>query len=172
MDTFEAIKRRHSYRGDFTDAAVPREDLTKIVQAGIQAASGLNEQTTSFVIVDDPDLLAETVRILDRPPCPTAKAMIFCVVDPRPTYEGVSFHVEDCSAAVENMLLAVTALGYATVWIQGVLCDKARGARLGELLGVSGNLSIRVALPLGVAAEPGRQKEKLAFDRRARFNGV
>lgn len=172
MDTFEAIRRRYSYRGDFTDAAVPREDLVKIVQAGIQAASGLNEQTTSFVIVDDPNLLAETVHVLDRPPCPTAKAMIFCVVDPRPTYEGISFHVEDCSAAVENMLLAVAALGYATVWIQGIFRDEAVVARLGELLGVPGNLSIRVALPLGVAAEPGQQKEKLAFDRRARFNRV
>lgn len=54
MDLFEAVARRHSYRGPYTDQPVPREDLRKIVQAGIQAPSGRNEQTTSFVIIDDP----------------------------------------------------------------------------------------------------------------------
>ncbi|MHC4951653.1 MAG: nitroreductase family protein, partial [Planctomycetota bacterium] len=54
MDLFEAIKKRHCYRGGFTDAAVSREDLTKIVQAGLEAPSGKNCQTTRFVIVDDP----------------------------------------------------------------------------------------------------------------------
>ena len=55
MEVFEAFARRYSYRGPFTDAPVPREDLRKIVQAGIQAPSGKNEQVVSFVIVDDPD---------------------------------------------------------------------------------------------------------------------
>ena len=33
MEVFEAITKRHSYRGDFTDAPVPRENLVKIVLA-------------------------------------------------------------------------------------------------------------------------------------------
>ena len=53
MDVFEAIAKRHSYRGPFRDRAVPRADLERIVQAGLQAPSGKNAQTTSFVIVDD-----------------------------------------------------------------------------------------------------------------------
>ncbi|RMG04478.1 MAG: nitroreductase, partial [Planctomycetota bacterium] len=72
MDVFEAIRRRHSYRGPFTDAPVPREDLRKIVEAGIRAPSGKNEQTTSFVIVDDPALLEQAKQIIDRPVCATA----------------------------------------------------------------------------------------------------
>ena len=40
MDVFEAIARRYSYRGAFTDQPVPRDDLRKIVQAGIQALLG------------------------------------------------------------------------------------------------------------------------------------
>src|SRR3989339_740425 len=81
MYLFEVIATRHSYREGFTDNRVPREDLKKIVQAGIQAPSGKNEQTTSFVIIDDPKLLAEVATIVDRPACNTAKAMIACVVD-------------------------------------------------------------------------------------------
>ena len=63
MDLFEAIERRYSYRGEFTDAPVGREDLEKIVRAGIRAPSGKNEQVTSFVIVDDPQLLEQIAEI-------------------------------------------------------------------------------------------------------------
>ena len=170
MDLFEAIAKRYSYRGAFTDTPVPREDLVKIVQAGIQAPSANNEQVVSFVIVDDPKLLAQIAQILDRPSCNTARAMIACVADPRPIFGGVSFAAEDCAASVENMLLAITALGYATVWLDGVLRRGNNAQRIGKLLGVPPGLTLRVLLPLGVAAEPGTQKEKLPFDRRAWFN--
>jgi len=175
MDIFEAISKRYSYRGDFTDAPVPRDDLIKIVRAGIHAPSGKNEQTTSFVIVDDPDLLAQIAQIVDKPVCNTAKAMIACVIDPRPVLGTISFAVEDCAAAVENMLLAVTALGYATVWLDGVLRVEDKAARISRLLGVPEDKAVRILLPLGVAAKPGTQKEKLPFERRAwfsRYGGV
>lgn len=170
MEVFEAIAKRHSYRGDFTDAPVPREDLLKTVLAGIHAPSGKNEQTTSFVIVDDPDLLRQITQIVDKPVCKTAKAMIVCVIDPRPVLGNLSFAVEDCAAAVENMLLAITALGYATVWLDGVLRKDDLAARIGRLLGVPEGRSVRILLPLGVPVEPGTQKEKLPFEKRAWFN--
>ena len=170
MDVFQAIANRYSYRGDFTNRAVPREDLRKIVQAGIQAPSGKNEQTTSFVIVDDPALLRRMAELINRPVCNTAPAMIACVIDPRPVFGKTSFAVEDCAAAVQNMLLAVTALGYATVWLDGALRQDDVAARLGRLLGVPPGRTVRILLPLGIAAEPGSQKEKLPFDERAWFN--
>jgi len=170
MDVFEAIAKRYSYRGEFVDRPVPREDLRKIVRAGIQAPSGKNEQTTSFVIVDDPDLLRQVAEVVNRPVCDTARAMIACVIDPRPVFGDISFAVEDCAAAVENMLLAITALGYATVWLDGALRADEIAARVGRLLGVPPGRSVRILLPLGVAVEPGAQKEKLPFGQRAWFN--
>lgn len=170
MDVFEAIAKRHSYRGYFLTDPVPRADLERIVQAGIQAPSGKNEQVVSFVIVDDPGLLKQITQILDKPVCHTARAMIACVVDPRPVHEGVSFAVEDCSASVENMLLAITASGYATVWLDYALRENNNGAKIGALLGVPEDKSIRILLPLGVPVEPCPQREKLPFDRRAWFN--
>jgi len=170
MDLFDAVAKRYSYRGNFTDAPVPREDLVKIVLAGIRAPSGKNEQTTSFVVVDDPDILRQIAEIVKRPMCNSAKAMIACVIDPRPVLNDLSFAVEDCAAAVENMLLAITALGYATVWLDGVLRFDDIAARLAKLLGVPEGKALRILLPLGVAAEPGTQKEKLPFEQRAWFN--
>lgn len=170
MDLFEAIQKRYCYRGEFTDAKVPRADLQKIVQAGIQAPSACNEQVASFVIVDDPELLAAIAKIVNRPVCNTAKAMIVCIVDPRPVYQGKSFPKEDCAAAVENMFLALTALGYASVWLDGVLRVDDVAARIAKLLGVPAGLHVQVLLPLGVAATPGTQRERLPFERRAWFN--
>jgi nitroreductase len=170
MDLFEAVDKRHSYRGEFTDATIPRDDLRLIVQAGIQAPSAKNEQVASFVIVDNPQLLSQIAEVVERPVCNTAKAMIVCVADPRPVLGDLSFAAEDCAAAVENILLAVTALGYATVWLDGVLRVEDKAARIAGLLGVPEGKSVRILLPLGVAAEPGTQKEKLPFHQRAWFN--
>jgi nitroreductase len=170
MDVFEAIEKRHSYRGPFTDAPVPREDLVKIAQAGIRAANACNAQIATFVIVDDPELLEQIAAVLDRTVCKTAKAMIACVEDPRPVYKGIAFTAEDCASSVANMLLAVTALGYATVWFDGILRRDKIAERLNTLLGVPADKNVRILLPIGVPAEPKKQMEKLPFGQRAWFN--
>ncbi len=170
MDIFEAIAKRYSYRGEFGDTPVPQSDLEKIVQAGIQAPSGRNEQVVSFVIIDDAKLLAQISQIIVKPVCATARSMIVCVIDPRPVYNGISFAAEDCAAAVENMLLAITALGYASVWLDGVLRLENRAARIGELIEIPADKTVRIVLPIGVPTQPGSQKEKLPFNQRTWFN--
>jgi len=170
MEFFETITKRYSHREEFTAAPVPREDLVKIVLAGMRAPSAKNDQVTSFVIVDDPEQLQAVAKVLDRPVCYSAKAIIVCVTDPRPVFQGVSFAVEDCAAAVENMLLAITALGYASVWVQGCLRLGDTAERLGRLLGVPDGHQVQIALPVGVPAKRGAQAERMPFERRASFN--
>ena len=170
MDVFEAIEQRHSYRGGFKEAAIPREHLERIVLAGIRAPSGVDGQTTTFVIADEPAVLARVAEVLDRQVVREARALIACVVDHRPVLRDQSFGVEDCAAAVENMLLAITALGYATVWLDGALRGEGRGRRVADILGVPAHLELRVVLPLGVPRTAGAQKEKKPFAERAWFN--
>ncbi len=169
MDIFDAIAKRHSYRGEFLDTPIPPEDLRKIVDAGIHAPSGKNEQTTSFVIVDDPEVLKQLAAIVNRPVCNTAKAMIVCVVDPRPILGDISFAVEDCAAAVENMLLATTALGYASVWLDGVLRFDNIAARVAQRL-PSPAPSVRISSPSARPQGVGLSKAQVSFERRAWFN--
>ena len=173
MELFEAIAKRHSYRGSFAQTPVGREALQKIVQAGLQAPSGKNEQTTRFVIVDDAELLAKIGQMegANKAVC-QAKALIACVIDRQPeaTYEGFSFAVEDCAAAVENVLLAVTALGYATVWIDGWLRVAGRADQIGKLLGVPTEKVVRVILPIGTPTQDYKQPAKMPFEQRAWFN--
>jgi hypothetical protein len=64
----------------------------------------------------------------------------------------------------------VTALGYATVWIDGWLRVENRAATIGKMLGLPAGKIIRVLLPIGVPAETWPQKEKKPFEQRAWFN--
>jgi nitroreductase len=168
MELFEAIAKRHSYRGPFLDQPVPREDLQRIVQAGIQAPSGCNAQTTTFVIVDDPAILAEIYAVLGKEPAPPA--LIACIAYPVCSFQDMHFELEDCAAATENILLAVTALGYATVWLDGMLRMDGKGERIGQILGVPEGRQVQILLPLGVPAKTWQQREKLPFAERAWFN--
>ena len=173
MEFFDTVVNRHSYRGPFLDQAVDPDDLCKIVQAGLDAPSGKNEQTTSFVIVNDPDLVSEIA-----PMHPTnkaflqAKAFIVCLIDaePEPIYAGYHFQVEDCSAAVQNMLLAVTALGYAAVWIDGWLRVNGHAEAIGQLVGAPNDKVVRIILPIGVPKYAPRGPEKKPLEQRAWFN--
>lgn len=170
MDLFEAIAARHSYRGAFLDKKIPRADLEKIVLAGIQAPSGCNAQTTSFVIVDDPSLMAKIADLVPRPVVSGAKAVIVCLMETRPVFKCMTFGIEDCAAATENMLLAITALGYATVWLDGVVREDSRAQQLATLLGVPAGKEVRIVLPIGVPKEKCLQRERLPFNERAWFN--
>lgn len=173
MDLFETITRRHSYRAGFKNAPIPRSDLQKIVQAGLDAPSGKNGQTTSFVIVDEPSIVAQIAPMHTASKAfQQARAFIACVIDktPEAIYEGMSFQVEDCAAAVENMLLAITALGYASVWIDGWLRVENRNTKIGDILGVPQNKIVRIILPIGIPSEAYPSPAKKPFAQRAWFN--
>ncbi len=173
MELIDALRMRHSYRGEFRREPIPSDHLEQIVEAGLLAPSGKNLQTTRFVIVDDPELL-DRVRALapDRAGFRSCAAMIVCLIDrePEAVYGPHHFQIEDCAAAVENMLLVVTALGYATVWTDGFLRVENRAQRIAGFIGAPEGKEVRVVLPLGVPVESCSQPEKLPFDQRAWFN--
>ncbi|MGE4286124.1 MAG: nitroreductase family protein [Phycisphaerae bacterium] len=173
MDFFDTVKNRHSYRGNFTDQKVSREQLEKIVLAGTLAPSGCNAQTTRFVVVDEPEIVAKIQAIPGGGAsfC-TASAYIVCFVDVEPgkVYGGMEFQAEDCAAAVENMLLAITAQGLASVWIDGWLRRESRNRQICDILGAPESKIARVILPIGYAAEAFDLREKMAFEERVGFN--
>ena len=168
----DLIMRRRSYRGKYRPDPVPREDLVRIMEAGLAAPSGCNKQTASLIAVDDPAVLEKLRKVIDPPVGCTAPAMI-CVLTQRIfAYRDRCFHVQDYSAAIENMLLAAVALGYQSCWFEGHITDEDRiGRKMADLLGVPDDYELVCFLPVGVAeSEPGTPRKK-SFDERAWFNG-
>ena len=172
MNTFEAINARHSYRGSYKPVTVPREDLVKIVNAGLAAPSGCNKQTTSLIAVDDPELMEKILGVIDPPVAKGAPAAI-CVLTQRIfAYRDKCYSVQDYSAAIENMLLTIVELGYQSCWFEGHITDEDKiGAKIAQILNVPDDYDLVCFLPVGIAdGEPVLPKKK-AFEDRAWFNG-
>ena len=172
MNIFDTLSGRYSYRGGYQSTPVPRDDLEKIMQAGLDAPSGCNKQTTSLIAVDDPALLAKLHAVIDPPMGETAPAMICVLTRKVIAYRDRTFYVQDYSAAIQNMLLAIHALGYASCWIEGHITDVDRiGDKMAAILGVPADYELVAFLPVGIPAEDSKRVQKKAFEDRAWFNG-
>ena len=170
MELMEAIRARKRYRNQFEDTPVPRNDLREILEAGVAAPSGCNMQTTQFIGVDDPVLVKRLAEIYGKEWALTAPAAILVLTKETMSPSGVSYHIHDYSAAMENLLLAITAKGYASVWVEGQIRGE-RARERGRLLGVPEELTVAVYLPVGVPAKPMAEAVKKPFEERAWFNG-
>ena len=171
MNVLEAIQCRHSYRGTYKNIPVPREDLRKILQAGLDAPSGCNKQTTTLIAVDDPEILARLHSVIDPPVGETAPAAI-CVLTQRiNAYRDKCFAVQDYSAAIENMLLAIVDLGYQSCWYEGHVTDDDRICdRMAQILNIPNTYELVCFLPVGIAENDPIRPQKKAFEERAWFN--
>ena len=172
MNALDLILSRHSYRGKYRDTPVPRADLIRIMEAGLAAPSGCNRQTTSLIAIDDPDVLRRVRAVIDPPVGETAPAAI-CVLTRRVfAYRDKCFAVQDYAAAIENMLLAIVALGYQSCWYEGHITDDDQiGRQMARALGVPEDYELVCFLPVGVAAGEPVPPRKKAFQDRAWFNG-
>ncbi|MBQ8791477.1 MAG: nitroreductase family protein [Ruminiclostridium sp.] len=171
MSIIDTISNRHSYRGKYKSTPVPREDLITIMKAGLDAPSGCNKQTTSLIAVDDKEVMKKLHSVIVPPVGETAPAMI-CVLTRRiNAYRDKCYAVQDYSAAIENMLLAITELGYQSCWYEGHITDEDRiGYKMAQILGVPDEYELICFLPVGVAESEPVPPKKLDFSDRAWFN--
>lgn len=171
MNIIETILSRHSYRGKYKSTPVPREDLVTIMNAGLSAPSGCNKQTTSLIAVDDPEILEKLHSVIQPPVGETAPAMI-CVLTQRiNAYRDKCFAVQDYSAAIQNMLLAITALGYESCWYEGHITDEDKiGDQMAKILNVPEGYELVCFLPVGIAEDEVTAPVKKTFEERAWFN--
>lgn len=173
MNMIERILDRKSYRGRYEDTPVSREDLIRIMEAGLAAPSGCNKQTTSLIAVDDPIVLEKLKAVIDPPAGATAPAMICVLTQKIYAYRDRCFQVQDYSAAIENMLLAICELGYESCWYEGHITDKDKiGRKMADILGVPQEYDLVCFLPVGKPAQALRPSpRKKPFEERAWFNG-
>jgi nitroreductase len=172
VSALNTIKERTSYRGKYKNDPVSREDLIKIMEAGLAAPSGCNTQTTSLIAVDDAVVLEKLRGVIEPEFKITAPALICVLTQAVPAYKDVCFNVQDYSAAIENMLLAIAELGYQSCWVEGQITDEHKiGKKMADILGVPADYELICFLPVGVADQPLKYVKKKPFEERAWFNG-
>jgi len=153
MEVFEAITKRRTIRR-YTGAPVPQVDLEKIVNAARLAASGMNNQPWIFIAITDPEVMSK-LRIPEDHWMQKAGAVIAVVMNPESRW-----WMEDAAAAVENMLLAATALGYGGCWLEGYTLRNEDSFK--KVLAIPENLRLFTLVSIGVPDEqPTKEKKSL-----------
>ena len=137
----------------YTGEKIPRDDLMKIIDAGRMAATGGNKQPWEFIVVTDQKMI-EALKVaaewMDKAAC-----IIAVVMDPQSRW-----WVEDGSAAIENILIAATALGYGSCWLEGWTLP--REDEFKSLLSIPDERRLLTLIPIGVPAEwPTRAKKPI-----------
>jgi len=171
MSVISIISSRHSYRGKYKRVPVPREVLITIMKAGLDAPSGCNKQTTSLIAVDDKETLEKLHKVINPPIGETAPAVI-CVLTQRiNAYRDRCFAIQDYSAAIENMLLALVELGYQSCWYEGHITDEDKiGYQMSQILNVPDDYELVCLLPIGIPETEVVLPKKRPFEERAWFN--
>jgi nitroreductase len=154
MDLFDAIHTRRSIRA-YTDQPVSEADLDTMLRAAMAAPSAGNAQPWHFVVVTDRSILAAIPDIHPHATmCKTAPLAIAVVAElALEKYPGFGYWTLDCSAAVENLLLAARGLGIGTVWC-GIYPRPERMEGLARLLGLPEGVT---AHALVVAGHPAQE---------------
>ncbi len=167
MEFFDVVNNRGSYRGAFKNTEIPEEDIRKIIEAGICAPSAGNFQETFFIAVKDAKVRGAIANIMPTKGMKTAPLIIVVAeqhIEPMP---GLTFDLEDYAAATENILLAITALGYAGLWADGMTRSGGNAEKIKALLGLDPSLMVKTVIPVGVPEGTVTQAAKKNFDERA-----
>lgn len=116
MDTFECIFTRRSIR-KFTDQDISEADVTHILRAAMAAPTAGNAQTWDFIVVRQQQMReAITTCTPYAGMAPSAPVcIVVCADTSREKYKH--YWVQDCAAAMQNILLAARAKGIGSVWL-------------------------------------------------------
>ncbi|MBN1319247.1 MAG: nitroreductase family protein [Thermoleophilia bacterium] len=116
MEAIEAILQRRSIR-EYTDQSVSDEMVTQLLRAAMAAPSAGNQQPWEFIVVKDRAMLAAVAECSHYAGMvrEAQVAVVVCADLDREQHKG--FWVQDCSAAIENLLVAAEALGLGAVWV-------------------------------------------------------
>lgn len=150
MDALEAIRHRRSVRR-YKNALIPKDDLETIVDAGRLAATGSNQQPWDFVVVTEKPMIVNFK--VSGAWIESASAVIVVVMDPKSRW-----WVEDGAAAIENMLLASTALGYGSCWVEGDALPHEDTIK--SLLNIPADKRVMALIPIGIPAEVPNPRKK------------
>lgn len=141
MDAIENLVTRRSvkkYRPDPVDRAV----IDKIVEAGMNAPTGMNRQSPIIIAVTDKavrdKLSAMNAAVLgaDIDPFYGAPAVLVVLAD-----RSAGTYLYDGSLVMGNLMNAAHALGVSSCWIHRAkeVFDSEEGKQLLKLLGIEGD---------------------------------
>lgn len=169
-NAIETILNRHSCRDFRRGKEIPEEHMNVLMECLRWSPSAGNLQPWFFYIVKDRRKKRGLARAAFNQDFIADAAVVFVVcAEPEgsaATYgeRGTTLYcLQDTAAAVENLILAATALGYGSCWIGAFSEEMAR-----EVLGVPRHLRPVAIVPAGpgepILRFPGRKDASDIFE--------
>ena len=166
-DALQVIRAHTSIRAFDPTAPVSEEQIETILRAGACAPSAMNKQPWAFVVVRETSQLKALAEALpySRVGNGAQAAIVVCGrLDNGLPGRGKEYWIQDCSAASQNILLAVKALGLGAVWT-GVYPGEDRVAVVRKILNIPEDYMPLNVIPIGVPAENPPPKDKWTVNR-------
>lgn len=151
----QALLGRRSIRR-FEGRAVENAVVMLLLECACAAPSAANGRPWHFVVVEDRKKLDTlgSVHPYGKMLLQAPLAVVVCG-DPEKSDISRLYWEEDCSAAMENMLVGAQALGLGGVWL-GVRHAPEREEAVRQTLGIPGRVAV---LGIAVLGYPGEEKE-------------
>ena len=115
MELFDAMLKRRSVR-KFSDEDITKEQLEKILEAGLLAPTSMNRKPCNFMVIENKEKLEKLSKAKDHGAelISGAKKAIAVIAD---TLVADTW-IEDSSIALTYMHLMATDLGLGSCWVQ------------------------------------------------------
>lgn len=165
MEFFELVEQRHSVRS-FTGEPVEQEAITRILKAALSAPSSKNTRSSSFMVIEEPELIGRIARMRDYGSAFVEKAPLVILV----MGDRVRSDLWEVNAAISAtyVQLAAQALGLGSCWVHVAGRPRRREEPDGpaaeeylrSFLPVPEGRRILCAVAIGHAAEPARIRKE------------
>lgn len=116
MDLQDALLNRRSIR-KYKDQKISKDDLNSILKAAMYAPTAMNLQAWQFILIDDKNILIETIKSIPYAEMLKQSAAAILVCGDSAVEKNESWLIQNCSAAIQNILLSAHGLGIGSCWI-------------------------------------------------------
>jgi len=163
MEVLQAITTRRSIR-KYTDEPVSDEALRTLLNAALCAPTARNLRPWHFLVLRDAE---QRSKILSFHPYASMvaqkEAVVIVVCGDLNRQPSKEYCAEDCSAAVQNILLAAHGMGLGAVWM-GMYPNEDRVSGAHEAFGIPQDMLPAAMVCIGHPAErrdvPDRYEEE------------
>jgi len=151
MDAMEAILTRRSVR-KYEKKPLSNQIVKELLEAAMSAPSSGNEQPWHFITIDDPKILSKVPTFHNHAQMLKNASIAILVCSDMQLDKHKGMWVQDCSAATENILIAVRAKGLGAVWL-GTFPREERIKGMRQLLNIPDNVMPFSLISIGYPAE-------------------
>lgn len=165
----DLIFKRRSIRS-YTEKQISEEKIKTLLTAGMSGPTACDKKTPEFIIIQDPAVLKDVSSYLPNGGflAESPLGILVCGNMERAHDGEESYMLQDCSAAIENILLAAVALGLGACWL-GIHPRPDRVNNISKFFQLPKNIIPVSAISIGFPEKEAGERKRF-FSEHVHFN--